>query len=246
MARDPLVIDVDISALVRATEDFAIKANRGFNEAFRQGVAGMVRRAAAITPPASRNSARGNAGEDVAANRARLTKDDQARGMNAVAADIFAVFAGLGTSGSRKKRAASVEEIKRIHDRLFERKTPGRRLRSDRPNGDRYVVDEDALAQFRKRQERKVGYTASGWKAGARALGVSLPGWVNRQNASGSATIQVTGVSRRAIITNGDVPAKLDNELRRRVRWAQGAQIRAMGRLASFLTNKAAKDSRLA
>lgn len=244
-SQDPLRSEVDITPLLRATERYAIDADRGFNEAFRMGVAGMVRRALSVTPPASRASSKANAGADLDASRVKLTKQDQDRGMTAVQRDLIAIFSGLGTSGGRKKKAESMAEIERIHDRLFERKTPGRKLRSDLPNGDRYVVNEDALNAFRKKLEKRVGYTASGWNAGARALGIKPPAWVGNKSAAGSATVQVTGSNRRAIITHGDVPPKLDNELRRRVEWGQQAQIKAMERRARFIVNNVKNRSRI-
>lgn len=243
MARDPLVIDVDISALVRATERFAVDANRGFNDAFKQGVSGMVRRALAITPPASRNSALANAGGSIDGTRARLTKDDQARGKRAVETDLYNVFRTTDVAGGRKKKAESVSQMQEIHSRLFERKTPGRKLKTDLPNGEKYRAPADAFKLFLKMLQKRVGYTASGWNAGARKLGIIPPAWVGDKSAAGSATIQITGVNRRAIITNGDVPPKLDRELRRRVVKAQEYQTRAMARLASFLTNKASKNA---
>jgi hypothetical protein len=244
-SQDPLRMEVDIGPLIRATERYAVDVDRGFNEAFRMGVAGMVRRALSVTPPASRASSKANAGEDIEASRVKLTKQDQDRGMTAIQRDLLSIFSGLGTSGGRKKKADSIAEIERIHDRLFERKTPGRRMRSDRPNGDRYVVNEDALNSFRKMLEKRVGYTASGWNAGARALGVKPPAWVGNKSAAGSAVVQVTGSNRRAVITNGDVPPKLDNELRRRVDWGQMAQIKAMERRARFILNHVKNRSRI-
>lgn len=240
MARD-LLVDVDIRPLLAASERLAIEVGRGFNESFRRLLVGMLRRAAAITPPASRAAARANAGD--AQKRVQLTKRDQDRGLSAIQKDLLAVFSGLGSSGGRKARRASLSDIETIHARLFAKKVPGRPLRSDRPGGDRYVVSEDALNQFRRILEKRVGYSASGWKPGAARLGVRLPAWVNNKEGKGSADIQITGLARRAIITNNTVPPKLEREVNRRLQWGVGAQVRATEREIAWLNARAARRS---
>jgi hypothetical protein len=188
----------------------------------------MVRRAAAITPPASRASASGNAGE--AASRPTLTKRDQDRGQTAVQRDLLAIFSGLGTTGSRRERTTGLAEAVAIHRRLFAAKTPGRKVRSDRPDGDRYRVAEDVLTALRRLLEKRVGHTAAGWKAGALKTGVRLPAWVNNKPGRGSADVQTVGWRLAATVTNDAVPPKLEREVTRRLASAARLQSRAMER----------------
>lgn len=227
MARD-LIADVDLRPLLAITDRYSVAMRRGHADTFRRALSGMVRRAAAITPPASRVSASGNAGE--AASRPTLTKQDQDRGQTAVQRDLLAVFTGLGTSGSRRERSASLAHALSIHRRLFAAKTPGRKLRSDRPNGDRYVVNEDVLTALRRQLEKRVGFVAAGWKAGAAATAVRLPAWVNNKPGRGSADVQTSGWQLSATVTNAAVPPKMERELVRRLNSAVRLQSRAMER----------------
>lgn len=242
MARD-LEFDAELQPLLRASERYASVMGVGFVTAFRRGLAGMVRRAAAVTPPASRSSSSRNSGESV--SRAALTKDDQDRGMTAIQKDFMAIFTGLGTSGSRRQRATSLVEATAIHDRLFAKKVPGRRMRSDRPGGDRYVIPEDVLAALRRIYEKRVGFTAAGWKAGASKTGVRLPAWVNNKEGRGSASVQFSGTRLGAVITNAAVPPKLEGEVMRRLRAGVRYQVRSMEREMIAYAKKTGRSSGL-
>jgi hypothetical protein len=238
-----LEVDVDLGPLIRATEHYATQTEKGFNAAFQEGMKGMVRRALAITPPASRNSSKTNGGED--SKNIRLTNTDKERGKSAIDRDLFAVFSGQPTNGTRKKAKDDAREIERIHARLFVTKTPGRKLRSDLPAGQKYPVTESALNSLRRLLKTRVGFVASGWNSGARSLKISPPQWVSDKNAAGTASVQLTGVNRHAVITNGDIPDKMHNELSRRVRAAQEYQIKAIGRRLAFITGEAKRKAGL-
>lgn len=244
MARD-LLADVDLGPLLQASERYASEMRRGFVDTFKRGLAGMVRRAAAITPPASRSSGAGNAAASQAASRVSLTKADQDRGQTALQKDLLAIFTGLGTSGSRRQRATSLGEATAIHARLFATKTPGRKLRSDRPSGDRYVIPADTLAQLRKLLEKRVGFTAAGWKAGAGKTGVRLPAWVNNKSGRGSASVQTSGFRLGATITNDAVPSKLEREVTRRLNAAVRYQVASMEREIAAYAAKTGRTSGL-
>ncbi len=220
MSRD-LLASVDLRPLLATVDRYSVVMRRGHADSFRRALAGIVRRAAAITPPASRAVSR---------SATALTKQDQDRGLTAVQRDLLAIFSGLGTSGGRRQRAASLAEASSIHRRLFASKTPGRKLRSDRPNGDRYVVSEDVLSALRRILEKRVGFTAAGWKAGAGKTGVRLPAWVNNKPGRGSASVQTSGWQLAADITNAAVPARLEREVSRRLVTAVQLQTRAMER----------------
>jgi hypothetical protein len=225
-----LTATVDLRPLLATIDRYSVAMRRGHADAFRRALAGMVRRAAAITPPASRATAR---------TATALTKQDQDRGQTALQRDLLAIFAGLGTTGGRRQRAASLVEASAIHRRLFAAKVPGRKMRSDRPNGDRYVIGEDVLAALRRQLLRRVGFSAAGWQAGAAQTGVRLPAWVNNQPGRGSASIQTSGWQLAADITNSAVPARLEREVTRRLASAMRLQIRAMEREIEAYEKKA-------
>lgn len=235
----PLQIVVDVAPLLRSADRFAVEMGKGFTESFIQSMRGMLRRAAGITPPASRASSAANAGGD--AKRVGLTKQDQERGAVAVAADFYRIFKGYR---ARHYRAAGAADIERIHARLFATKTPGRKLKSDLPNGDRYVVDQDALERVIKKTIRNVGWTGGGWNTGAAKLGVSLPAWIKNKPAPGSATIQ-TGIVLRATVTNSAVPPKLVNEINRRLATAVRYQVAANERAIKGRAERLARQTGL-
>lgn len=236
MARD-LTAAVDLAPLLAMVDRYSVAMRRGHADTFRRALAGMVRRAAAITPPASRASAR---------TSPALTKEDRERGITALQRDLLAIFTGLGTSGSRRQRTASLAEASAIHRRLFASKTPGRKLRSDRPGGDRYVVSEDVLTALRRLLEKRVGWSASGWRAGAGKTGVRLPAWVNNKPGPGSADVQAAGWRLSATVTNSAVPTKLERETNRRLASAVRLQVAAMEREIVAYEKKIARRQGLA
>jgi hypothetical protein len=238
MPRD-LIATVDLAPLMAITDRYSVEMKRGHADTFRRALSGMVRRAAAITPPASRSSSAANAADSSA--RPTLTKQDQERGVTALQRDLLAIFTGIGTSGSRRIRSTSLVQATSIHRRLFAQKIPGRKLRSDRPGGDRYVVPEDVLTALRRTLEKRVGFVAAGWKAGAAKTAVRLPAWVNNKPGRGSASVSTTGWHLSATITNDATTPKLERELTRRLNSAVRLQVAAMER---EITAYAAKTAR--
>lgn len=239
----PLDTSVDISPLFRSADRFAVEMGKGYNDSFLQSLRGMVRRAAGITPPASRAAAAANAGGD--AQRVGLSRQDQERGFLAMEGDVRRIFKGYGLSANRRARLAGVSDIERIHARLFATKTPGRKLRSDRPGGDPYIVDEDALQLFLRGKRRTIGWTAGGWNRGAAKLGFSLPAWVKNKPAPGSATVSVGGLQLRAHITNDAVHPKLVNETNRRLTTAVRYQVAANERAIKGRAERIARQTGL-
>ena len=227
---------VDLREFQKAVDSYAIKTKRGFNDAFKRGMAGVVRRAQAITPPASQNSARANAQPGSA--RPVLTQEDKRRGETALHADLMAVFSGTKTNGNRKSKSAALDDIERVHDRLFLKKIPGKRLKSDKPDGSRYEVDSTALQRLEGKLKKRIGWVAAGFNAGCRALGVNPPAWVSNKSGSGSADVALTGVSQHVTIINSGVPDKMLGELQRRVNWATRAQMKAMEREIKAIAGK--------
>jgi len=236
-----MLVSVDLSPLIRSADRFSVEMGKSLAESFRQSLRGMVRRFSAITPPASRSSAASNASE---AARPGLTTQDRQRGINAAEADLRRVFRGYGLSSGRAARRAGMESIEKIHRRLFAQKTPGRKLRSDRPGGDPYYVDEDALKAYIRKITPRVGFTASGLNRAFAALGLSQPGWVRNLPGQGTVSIQ-TGITLAARISNDTVPAKLVNEVNRRLTKAVTYQVAANERAIQGRAQRLAKSTGL-
>lgn len=230
---------VDLRDFNRAIDTYAVRTNRGFNDAFKRAMAGVARRAQAITPPASNNSARANA--NGTAGRPKLTQTDKKRGETSLQADLMAIFSGTQTNGTRKSKAASEADIERIHDRIFARKVPKKTLRSDKPDGTKYDVDAMALKRFEAKLKKNVGFLAAGFNAGLKIFGITPPAWVGNKAGKGTAQAQLTGLRRRVVITHEDVPDKLHGELQRRVNWATRAQMKAMEREIRAVAGKTNK-----
>jgi hypothetical protein len=238
MAINPInsTTEVDLREFEKAVDRYAIKTKRGFNDAFKRAMVGIVRRAQAITPPASKNSARANA--QPGSRRPVLTQEDKRRGESFLHADLMAVFSGTKTNGTRKAKAAALEDIERVHDRLFLKKIPGKIMRSDKPDGRKYEVDSSALARLEGKLKKRVGWVAAGFNAGCKALGVTPPSWVNNKSGSGSADVNLTGVSQHVTIINSGIPDKMLSELQRRVNWATRAQMKGMEREIKAIAEK--------
>ena len=230
MAFNPLnsTTTVDLHEFQKAVDRYAIKTRRGFNDAFKRAMVGIVRRAQAITPPASKNSARANA--QPGSRRPVLTQEDKRRGESFLHADLMAVFSGTKTNGSRKSKSAALGDIERIHDRLFLKKTPGRLMQSDRPDGQKYEVDSASLTRLEAKLKKRIGWVAAGFNRGCKALGVTPPAWVNNKSGYGAASVKLTGLNQHVLITNSGIPDKMLSELQRRVNWATRAQMKGMDR----------------
>jgi hypothetical protein len=235
-------ISVDLTPLIRSADRFSVEMGKSTTAAFLQSLRGMVRRFSAITPPASRAASGVNSASETA--RPGLTTQDRERGILAMEADLRRIFKGYGISSGRAQRRAGVEAIERIHKRLFAQKTPGRKLRSDRPNGDPYYVDEDALQAYIRKSKPSVGWTASGLNRAFSALGIRAPAWVANLPGQGSVSIR-TGITLSARISNDNVPDKLVNEINRRLQKAVSYQVAANERAIKSRAQRLARSTGL-
>lgn len=227
---------VHMDELNRAIDTFAVKTNRGFNDAFKRAMTGIARRAQAVTPPAGKSAYKSNAGTST--KRPVLTQSDKRRGESALHADLMAIFSGVETNGNRKSKSAALVDIERIHDRIFAKKIPGKRLASDKPGGERYEVDALSLKRLESKLKKNVGLVAAGFNEGLRVMGITPPAWVGNKAGSGTASARLTGLQRRVVITHSDVPERMHGELQRRINWATRAQMAAMQREIKAVSSK--------
>jgi len=105
------------------------------------------------------------------------------------------------------------------------------------------AIKASELRRYIATKKKMVGFLASGWKAAATKLGVSLPAWVTRHTGSGEGVIKSTTVSIEVTATNSVRNApKLDMD--RRVQNAINSQADAMTRrLENFAVRQAARQS---
>ena len=105
------------------------------------------------------------------------------------------------------------------------------------------AVKSSDLRRYIASKKKMVGFLASGWKAAAAKLGVSLPAWITRHAGSGGGQIKSSSTAVEVTATNSVKNApSLDME--RRVQSAIDSQAAAMvRRLEHFAVKQAAKQS---
>lgn len=214
-------------------------AERSLKESWLRAMRGIVKRAMGITPPASGTGAGGSARGDGGG----LTKEDEERGRGAIARDLSLIFTAVRL---KNKRREQLPDVAGKHRDLFQRfKQPGRPIRSDLGAGHYYHVDQRKLDALEKDLRGRVGKLASGWLAGATALGVTgTPAWVSRHGTSRGTHRLVLGFMRYQLtVANTSVPGQLVSELNRRLEYAQKYQANALERETEAILKKSGGEA---
>lgn len=217
--------DVDTKSLSRQVNRFSVAANIPIGDAWTRALRRLARYMQAITPPGQGSGnfegARG------------LDTSDKARGENAINRDLLNLFIGV-------RRRFSVADPDPIHRRLFANKTPGKKLRRDRPEP--YAVDEIKLARLARFLRARVGKTAAQWNPGFEQLGINPPAWVSRQSAGaakGSASRRDAFLSYQFEMSANSIPDQFAGEVERRSRYALKYTESSIGREIDAIFEKA-------
>jgi len=227
----------DLTDLQRSIVRYSGVSQRSLRDSFVRAMRGVVKRAMGITPPGNSigelGTPRGDGGG--------LTSADKARGDSAIIRDLAAVFSGVTLKHERREVTPNVNDK---HRELFIKyKQPGRPLTRGRKQP--YYVDQNKLKALVVALEGRVGKLASGWLAGADALGVSgTPAWVARHGSSrGSHRLILEMFNYQLTVSNNEVPDGLVNELTRRLDYAIGYADNALNRETAYILNRDARDS---
>ncbi|MDF3056798.1 MAG: hypothetical protein K0R17_1013 [Rariglobus sp.] len=224
-----LALEIDTSALVRSAARFSGVANTTLEYAWLRGLRGLARRVVGITPPANSASGRGPGGA--------ITTADKARGENALARDLGYIFEPVLEGGAR--------DLAGIHRRLFlANKKPGKPLRSDLSEGNRYSANVADLEKVYRDLRRKVGRLAGQWNSGVEALGIRSPGWVARHGSADGRHRIVFGLLKYHFeMAATDVPEDVRAEMIRRIAYAERYAAASLEREMEAMILKAAGQS---
>jgi hypothetical protein len=93
-----------------------------------------------------------------------------------------------------------------------------------------YITNDDALKQYIKEMQARVGFLASGWNQACAILGVRPPVWIWRQNGPGTASVEVDerGITIK-MINNVGYASEMD-DWERRIQYALDSQVAAINR----------------
>lgn len=217
-------------------ERYAFVMNRTFPEVLERAGRGIVRRAIAITPPASAEGIEGGLDSGGEAKQ---------RGFRAISRDLNKLFVPVKLKHKRRE-AISGAEMVRIHARALSFKRPGAKMRRDR--GQPYYVDARKFRALEDKLRSHVGRLASGWVAAAQAVKAAVPAWVSR-HGSGRGIVQFDFNSSElyfeAVNYASNVPAYIRTEAQRRINYAVQYQANAMNREMQALLLKRASESGL-
>ncbi len=225
-------ISVDTTRFNEAMKRFMKTSQRAAGVVLKEQARGVLRRVVDWTPPGGKG-AQGSAAKK--------------RGEAAVERDILKLMRPVKSFGKDTDalRAAgmfietpSTESPEAIHK--ANRSKTGRVRRKLNP---KIAIKAADLRRYIASKKKMVGFLASGWKAAATKLGISLPAWVTRHAGSGGGVIKSTAASIEVTATNSVRNApKLDME--RRVQSAINSQADAMvRRLENFAVRQAARQS---
>lgn len=212
-------IEVNTGSFQYAVERYRRATLKDIEIVLLRGFSGFTRRLIGITPPA--DGQRGEGG--------RLTSEDKKRGESAIRRDLGILFQAL----AKKLAKLATDDPAAIHADVFaRRKIPGKALRSPLGQGRKYLVDPAALKALTRQLIARVGYTASGWLAGALLVkGSGIPQWVRRHGTgAGTATLVRNNYATTFFIANNSVPTKLAPEMQRRLQTALGYTADALER----------------
>ena len=223
---------VNTARFNEALKRFRKTSKRAAGIILKEQARGVLRKVVDWTPPGGKG-AQGSAAKK--------------RGEAAVERDIFKLMRPVKTFGRDTDvlraagmfiEASSSESPAAIHK--ANRTRTGRVRRKLSPT---IAIKASDLRRYIASKKKMVGFLASGWKAAATKLGVSLPAWVTRHSGSGGGVIKSTAASIEVTATNSVRNApKLDME--RRVQSAIDSQAGAMiRRIENFAVRQAARQS---
>lgn len=218
---------------------FARLAGRDLREVFESTAKGIVKRAVTLTPPFSA--------------RNRTITAAKAAGEATVRADFRRLFRPVEIKGQRKipllfgkdhpsapwftptvEKHPNVAALYRQH-RILDRAGRSRNYRQP------FYVDQRKHETEIKRRLRKVGYLGAGFLPAARALGVTVPGFMKRHASAPGQYQQTTSRDRlRIVFTNavGYASRVGGGDLRRRIDYAVRYQMNAMDRQIPHLLRR--------
>ncbi len=191
-----------------ALKRFRKTSKRAVGIVLKEQARGVLRKVVDWTPPGGKG-AQGSAAKK--------------RGEAAVERDIFKLMRPVKSFGKDADalrgagmfiEAPSAESPAAIHK--ANRSKTGRVRRKLNP---KIAIKASDFRRYVASKKKMVGFLASGWKAAATKLGVSLPAWVTRHTGSGGGVIKSTAASIEVSATTRVRNARM-LELERRVQSA--------------------------
>lgn len=229
-----LLITADVTPVQRSIERYAMACSLDFEAAAFRLTRGFMRRVIGITPPAQGKRGAGGA----------LTHADKKRGEQTIDADLAQLFVPVKLRGKRDEQFPDVAGLHR--QRFIAAKKPGRLLKRGGPQP--WYVDQRKLAALAKALKARGGKLASGWLAGADAVGATgVPAWVRRHGTGRGNHKLVVTLSRTSlarthgftfVAANTSVHPSLVPELDRRIGYALGYAAKAMNRETNAILAK--------
>lgn len=175
----------------------------------REQARGVLRRIINTTPPS---------------NQKHKGKAAHTAGKRTVAAQIGKIMQGVPS------KQAVTRDIEGIHaGARVEGRVKGR-MRSNRKK-----VPQRELKAYIRKMQAKVGFLASGWKAAAAKLQISLPQWIAGHSAPGAGEVKTSSSGIKVVMRNAvkyadnisGMTRRIDSALRYQT-WAMNNRLRKM------------------
>jgi hypothetical protein len=228
-------------------QEYSEVMGRTLADTMKRAAKGVTRRVINLTPPAHE----GVTGAAAYRYGRRKIKRDMERVLAPVKLKghrlITKVF---GQELRRPIRIATAEkypDVVSVYRQHRKFRNVGVGARSTNLRDRKYYVDQAKFNRLLKTKEARVGLMASGWAEGAAALDVPLQNWIARHGRGRGAVKQdlVTSRMRITVINHPPpgLPANVEVELQRRIKYAVQYQRDAMAREVKYYAMKKAQEA---
>lgn len=146
-----------------------------------------------------------------------------------------------GTQQHLFRPNASMSEMREHHKRYFKNGRMSSAGSYERGIGrwkwiDQMVVRESTFKRYLRKQERKVGFYAAGFRPGAEMLGASIASYMKGHSAMGSVSLDLGGDNTLDFsAVNAVGYGTIDRDVQRRIQWAVTMQAAKMERQLPYL-----------
>lgn len=146
-----------------------------------------------------------------------------------------------GTQQHLFRPDASMSEMREHHKRYFKNGRMSTAGSYERGIGrwrwiDQMVVRESTFRRYLRKQERKVGFYAAGFRPGAAKMGAAVPVYMRHHQAVGTVALELGGEDRLSFSAiNAAGYGTIDRDLQRRIQWAVTMQAAKMERQLPYL-----------